>query len=182
MIAAQRQRRTFASVGLLLGLGSCGGDTSTTIASEPARLGGLGFDVPAGWQRADYQQPNERIAIWTPGDNARKESITVIESRAVGARVDEPRLKKLLSGAQQALHAARTSEVAAVATELGLSGYRIEVEFTPSAAMPNYRRTHVVLRTEPGALVHVIYTARTPDPDREVLETLLSTVHAEAAS
>ena len=49
-------------------------------------------------------------------------------------------------------------------------------------AMPNYRRTHVVLRTEPGGLVHVIYTARTPDPEREVLETVLSTVHAEAAS
>ncbi|MBL0220086.1 MAG: hypothetical protein IPQ07_40240 [Myxococcales bacterium] len=169
-------------LGLALALGGCGASTATTIASEPARLGNVGFEVPAGWQRADYQQPGERIAIWTPADNARKESITVIESRAVGARLDDARLKKLLSGAQQALHGARTSQVSAVATEVGLAGYQIEVEFTPSAAMPNYRRTHVVLRTEPGGLVHVIYTARTPDPEREVLETVLSTVHAEAAS
>ena len=182
MSAWQRRLRLVVSVGLGLGLGSCGGTASTTIASEPARLGGIGFDVPAGWQRADYQQPNERISIWTPGDNARKESITVIESRAVGARLDDPRLKKLLSGAQQALHGARTSQVSPVATEVGLAGFQIEVEFTPSATMPRYRRTHVVLRTEPGGLVHVIYTARTPDPDREVLETVLSTVHPEVAS
>jgi hypothetical protein len=40
----------------------------------------------------------------------------------------------------------------------------------------------VVLRDH-GRLVHVIYTARTPDPERDGLQTVLSTLrHEEVAS
>lgn len=161
----------------------CGGSPAPH-GGEPVRLGKLGFEVPEGWQRSDFRQPGTLISVWapSPGNNPRKESITVIESEQIVSHLDDTKLQKLLSGSQSALRDARSSRVTPVVTELGLRGYRLDVEFTPQHSPARYRRSHIVLH-DGGRLVHVIYTAKTPDPEREALETVIGTVrHAEASS
>ena len=179
---------TAASMMLVAVVGSaasgCWGSGTPVRSGDPVRLGQVAFEVPAGWHRTDTHQPGALISMWVPDveTNPRKESITVIQGDAVGPPLDERRLEKLVSGAQIALGSAKTSKVTAVTTEAGLTGYQIEVEFTPQNVKERYRRTHVVLRDH-GRLVHVIYTARSPDPERDGLETVLSTLrHEEVAS
>lgn len=162
----------------------CWGSNAPVRSGDPVRLGQMAFEVPAGWHRTDTHQPGARISVWVPDveTNARKESITVIEGDLAGPPLDERRLEKLVSGAQIALRDAKTSKVTAVTTDAGLTGYQVEVEFTPQSTKERYRRTHVVLRDH-GRLVHVMYTARTPDPERDGLETVLATLrHEEVAS
>ncbi len=159
-------------------------ESSTPVRSgDPVRLGDVAFDVPAGWHRTDMNHPGALVSVWVPDveKNPRKESITVIRSELVQP-LDDGRLEKLVSGAQIAFAGAKTSKVITRTTDAGLVGYQVDVEFTPQSGKDRYRRTHVVLRDH-GRLVHVMYTARTPDPERDGLETVLSTLrHEEAAS
>lgn len=162
----------------------CWGSGGPAHSGDPVQLGQVAFEVPAGWHRTDAHHPGALISVWVPDveHNERKESITVIQSDPVDPKLDERRLEKLVSGAQLALSGARTSKVTAVTTDAGLTGYKVDVEFAPQSVKERYRRTHVVLRDH-GRLIHVMYTARTTDSDRESLETVLSTLrHEEVAS
>lgn len=173
--------RTFI---LLATLAGCWGNGQPPPSGDPVRLGTVGFDVPHGWQRSDVRQPGSLISVWTPeaGANKRKESITVIQGTPRGERLDDQGLQKLLAGAQAAHPGSKISRVNPITTELGLTGFSIDVELTPRHTKERYRRAHVVLR-EQGQLVHVIYTAKDPDPERAALETVLATLHrAEASS
>lgn len=174
--------RPFLLLAVLVG---CWGNDTPPPGGDPVRLGTVGFDVPHGWQRSDVRQPGSLVSVWTPdaSANKRKESITVIQGTPSGERLDDRGMQKLLAGAQSANPGSKISRVNPITTDLGFSGFSINVELTPQTGKERYRRAHVVLRDKGQQLVHVIYTAKDPDPERTALETVLATLHhAEASS
>ena len=166
---------------------ACGGSLLAGPDTEEATLGALTFDVPAGWRRTDAIGPGTATAVWTPEANARKESVTVIRSERElrDVRTHGTTIEQLLVSAQRGLRDARPSRVTGVTTAHGLAGARIEVSFTPGELNRTYRRVHVVLVDGP-ALIHVLYTAASPDESAEALQVVLDSLrragHGEARS
>jgi hypothetical protein len=163
-----------------IGAGACGG--STALDTDTVTLGSLTFDVPAAWQRADTQRRGVLTAEWVPADNAGKESVTVIRTELVPAvaKAGPQALTPLLRAAQQALADVRASRVTELTTVRGMKGARIDVEFRPPGQAERYRRVHVVLVEPSGlALVHVLYTARTPSGSPSPLDVVLDTIRRE---
>jgi hypothetical protein len=150
--------------------------------SEPvhqhATLGPIAYDIPEGWHRTDQ---GSHASMWTPPDNDRKESVVVmrgdldreIERRGPAAYAD------LLVTAQRSLPHAHVGTPQPVTTKAGLHGFRVAVEFSPFGAdKPRYARVHTIL-LDGATVVHVIYTALTPDPDPQALQMVLDTTHEE---
>jgi hypothetical protein len=171
-----KSARTTLALAVLCGCWGHGAVAPPT--GDAVQLGSLAFEVPSGWQRSDVPQPGVLTSVWTPDDraNSRKESITVIQGASPN-RLDDKALESLLAGSQAALADSKVSRVEPVMTDTGWAGFSITVEFTPQRVRERYRRKHVVLRPPGGGLVHVIYTARTADPERRALETVLGTIH-----
>lgn len=164
-----------ATVLLIALVAACSG---TEPPHQHATLGALGYDIPDGWQRTD-QGP--RAAMWTPSDNERKESVVVIRGDldAEVARRGPAAFAELLVAAQGSLPRAHVGAPEAVTTKAGLHGYRVAVEFSPFGGdQPRYSRVHTIL-IDGATLVHVIYTARTPDLDPSALEMVIDSTHGE---
>jgi hypothetical protein len=169
-------RRSFLLTAVLA---ACG---SGEIARQHVQLGSLTFDVPADWQRGDTTRRGIATAIWSPGDNERKETITVTRSELVPATAaaGPALLEQLLARASQ-LPDAHRSETKQVTTQQGLQGARVELDYTPPNSRLRYHRVHVVL-ADGDALVHVLYTALDPDRDLDALRLVLATIrHGEAS-
>jgi hypothetical protein len=163
---------------LLTLLVACG---SSEPSYEHATLGSLHFDVLSEWIRVDWNRRGVEQSEWRPDDNDRKEAITVIRtlrSPAV-AKADVATLKQLLEVSQRSLRALRASKATSIATPHALAGARIDFDFMPSNLADRYHRVHVVLADKGGALVHVMYTARTPDPELRALSIVLDTLRHE---
>ena len=164
-----------ASLLALLALAACQGSER---AHQHAKLGTVGYDVPEGWVKDDR---GARTTVWTPTDNDRKESITVTRAdlEPALAKVGPAALAPLLLNAQGSLVGAQVSTPEPVTTALGLHGYRVAVRFTPrGAAGGTYTRVHTVL-LDGATLVHVMYTAATPDLDSEALKMAIDTARVE---
>src|SRR5258708_4002091 len=119
----------------------------------------LGYDMRDDWQKDITTQRGVVTAVWTPEDNDRKESVTVIRtdrSPAVAGRAGET-LANLLA---RAAHV-DASLVTPVFTPFGLAGARVDTEFKPPNADATYHRVHAVL-VDGKSLVHALYTALTP--------------------
>jgi hypothetical protein len=166
---------------LLAGLGGCSSDTPTT---QHVQLAALGFDVPAGWQRTDTQRPGLVTSEWRPEANGGKESLLVIRTetasipRGGGAAAVEKAAIEIQKGFNKA-HVGRSTHLK---TRSGLEGVSIDVDFEPAGAKGRYHRVHVVLVDESSsALIHVLYTARTPDPERIGLQMVLDSIRHEEA-
>lgn len=169
---------------VLLGLASCDGSDSSGIETQDVALGPIAFEIPAEWQRTNTEASGAISAVWTPaaGINDRKESVTVIRSplRRTREQLVGGDLATLLAGAQGSLTSARVSQVTPISTRRGLTGARIDVSFQPDGTARRYRRVHVVLLdAETSHLVHVLYTAASPDEDLIVLHTVLETLRSE---
>jgi hypothetical protein len=155
---------------------SCG---TTSSSKQHVQLAHLGFDVPSDWKNADTKQRGLVTSVWTPEDNDQKESIVVIRSdrNPEVARADSQTLARLLSSAQAA--GAKVSATAPITTQQGLSGVRIEVDYVPPGLSKTYHRVHVVL-VNGDSLVHVFYTARSPDSGLAAFTMVLSSIHEES--
>jgi len=168
---------------VLLGLASCDGADSSGIETQDVRLGPIAFEVPAEWQRTNTEAGGAVSAVWTPATaNERKESVSVIRSplRRTREQLVQGDLATLLAGAQGSLDGARVSQVTPISTRRGLTGARIDVSFQPEGIARRYRRVHVVLvDAETSRLVHVLYTAATPDEDLTALHTVLESLRSE---
>jgi hypothetical protein len=160
---------------LVAALAACGTPATT---SQPAQLGAIGFDVPVGWHRTDTVRPGMVVAVWTPDDNERKETVTVIrtELSPVVAGGGHGRLVQLLEQAQTSLPEATRSEVRPISTGRGLVGARIEVDYVPPGLHDHYHRVHAVV-VDGASLVHVLYTALRPDADLDAFHIVLNTLH-----
>jgi hypothetical protein len=137
----------------------------------------LRFDMPGGWSHADHVFKGVATSIWTPEDNeTSKESITVIrtELAPVMEHASEAQLLALLEGAQK-FRGAKVGAAAATTTASGFRGARVEVDYVPPGLRDKYHRVHVVL-VDGRSLVHVMYTAKIPDPQLTALNTVLGTI------
>jgi hypothetical protein len=137
-----------------------------------ANLGNIDYAVPEGWAMRDVSQNGQTILVWTPTDNDRKQSVTVIRTQPM------PHLAKaskeyLASKLGQTLKQPGRSLV----TKRGLDAVRADGRFTPRGMASSYMRSHAVF-FDGDALVHIIYTAK--EPDREVFELVLDHVARKA--
>jgi hypothetical protein len=147
---------------------------------ETATLDTLTFEIPAQWKRTDYQQRGLNTAQWSPAENDRSESLVVMRSQLaepVAKSGKRALLQDLLARAQGSLVGLKARPVSSLTSTHGFDGARVEVEFRSPKTKQNYRRIHVVL-VEPGgtSLVHVLYTAKKPDPNASVLESVLRSI------
>jgi hypothetical protein len=153
----------------------CGG------ASDRVELASLSFEAPPSWQRTDSHGHDSATAVFAPVVNARKESITVIRTEVgpIANHYSTATLTQLLAGAQSALAGGRTSAITRVATDSGLEGLQIVVDYIPPGLAHPYHRIHAVL-SDGTALVHVIYTAFAPDPELAAFHKVLATLREES--
>jgi len=160
-------------------LASCG---SESIESQHAQLADLGFDVPAGWHRVDRQHYGVESSEWQPEENGRKESLLVIRSQtAFLSSADPSTVAKLLAEIPNGFRDATFSRPWPFTTRSGLAGARIEGDYTPSGTGIRYHRVHVVVVAKSGAIVHVLYTARSPDSDLAALKLVIDSIRNEEA-
>jgi hypothetical protein len=157
-------------------LSSCtGSDADEEL--EVANIGGLQYAVPAGWKSQDQSEHQNKIIVWRPSDNPRKESIALIRSKELPALVkgDFGHIEQFLAEAQKSSSDGTFTAVTRFKTNRGLVGARTEGDLVPDAAShTTYRRMHAVL-IDGTSLVHVLYTARNPNPKtfRLVLDSLI---------
>ena len=146
-----------------------------------AELSSLSFEAPASWQRTDSQSRGTATAVFTPVGNARKESVTVIRTEVgpIATHYSTATLTQLLAGAQSALASAHASPIARVSSDSGLEGMQIVVDYVPPGLAQPYRRIHAVL-SDGTALVHVMYTALSPDPELGAFRQVLATLREES--
>lgn len=161
---------------LVLAASACGDDS---IATQNVQIASLSFDVPAEWERHDANRRDVEISEWTPNENPRKESITIIRSQTspAVAKAGVPALTPLLAASQKSLAKVHSSRVTAVTTARGLSGARVDLDFVPPGAKSSYHRIHAVFVDRTGALVHVLYTAR--QPNGKAFDLVLDSLRSE---
>jgi hypothetical protein len=179
---------------VMVTLGAACGPSSPTY--EHVQVASLRFDVPAEWKQADRQAPEPPTepwkkvtwhrrgvvtAQWMPEANDRKESITVIRSArsAAVAGADASTLASLVATAQRSLANVHASAVIPIRTVHGLVGAQVEVDFVPPGQTGRYHRVHVVLAGDHATLIHILYTARDPQPDLATLNRVLETLTDE---
>jgi len=168
-----------AALGLALcALTAC----NASSGHEHVTFAHLAFDVPGAWSNHDEVRRGVSTTMWTPEDNANKESITVIRTHAVGAvpQAGIATLDRLIKNATENLPGARVAGIVPVRTEHGLQGVRVDVSYVPPSTHERYRRIHVVLvDADRASLVLVMYTAKIADQQLEALELVLSTIREE---
>lgn len=166
--------KCLAFIGLAL-LTAC---SSEGTSVERARLSTLSFNVPTGWQRVDRERSGVVTAEWRPENNERKESIVVMRTRtfAEAATQSMDSLEELLLKSHSA--DSKISSTTRLETPAGIEVVRVEYDFQPPASMQTYHRVHAVLRDK-DAIVHVLYTARTPDPELDDLSFLVNSLRRE---
>lgn len=130
-----------------------------------ARVGNLDYAVPEGWAMRDVSQNGQTILVWTPADNDRKQSITVIRTAPM------PHLRNaskdyLASKLGQTLRQPGRN----VVTKQGLDAARTDGRFTPRGMAATYARSHLTV-FDGDSLTHFIYTAQ--QPDGEIFELIV---------
>jgi hypothetical protein len=151
---------------------------SNEPARQHAKLGPVGYDMPADWVKTDR---GTRTTVWTPPDNEQKESVTVTRADLdpALAKAGPAALAPLLVKAQGTLAAAQVSTPEPVTTALGLHGYRVTVQFTPrGTGSRTYTRVHELF-VDGTTLVHVMYTAANADLDSAALKMAVDSAHKE---
>lgn len=152
-------------------LSACG---DTPPPTQEVQFGPLTFEVTADWVRKDTSKPGWASSMFTPSDNGRFESLTVLRSRRSDSK--NSTLQQLLVSAQRSLRDVKVTNLRTVRTAKGLLGAQVDVSFKPEGAKQTYRRTHVVLSESDKTLVHVIYTARLPDKEERALNVVLDSM------
>ena len=164
---------------LVLALVSC---TSHNDDHKTATLDDLAYHVPADWtEHGGAKLPGVTTAVWTPQENPNKESVEIIRSDARrDAPVDATQLGDLLVAAQRSLPQGHTSPSKTFTTAGGGIGVELETDFVPPGLHRTYHRVHAVF-VDRGVVVHVLYTAATPDSARKAFDTILHSIHREEA-
>jgi hypothetical protein len=168
-------RAKLLALAALSALAACSG----TSTRQSVKFSRLSFEMPEDWSHKDTLLRGSATSVWTPDDNVRKESVTVIRTifAPAVAQAGSPALDSILANAESSLPGAKAMPVAPFLTRSGLPGARIDVEYVPPGQRERYHRVHVVLVDhERSSLIHVLYTARTPDAELSVLDTVLATI------
>jgi len=130
-------------IALVVALSLSSGCASSSPSLEKASIGNLSFGTPSGWTSRDVSNPQRKMFEWSPADNERKESLTVIRSdRPAMAKASQAQLQHLMRDAQRAMPEATFSAPLSFTTRHGFQGVRIEGSFTAPVAGARYRRIH----------------------------------------
>lgn len=162
--------RGLASTRTLVGLAVALAGCSSRESGDRASLSTLDFHVPSGWTMHDQSVTTRTtadvVAQWTPGDgNDRKESITIVRTeRPHLAKQPPSELETTLVAAQRSLPGARFASPTSFATRQGLAGFRVEGDFVPRGQTVRYHRIHAAI-IDGNTIIHVLYTARDPEPE-----------------
>lgn len=157
---------------LIIALVAC----SSVRSKQHVDFARLSFDVPGDWTHHDKVFKGVATTIWTPDSNANHESLTIIRSEIAPAttRANEAQLGELLRRAQS-FAGTRVSSPVATTTPSGFRGSRLEVDYVPPGQHERYHRVHVVL-VDGSSLVHIMYTARSADPQLDALGLVLGSI------
>ncbi len=165
--------RTAVAVSLSLAFGCA----SSSPSLDKASIGSLSFGTPSGWTTRDVSSPQRKMFEWSPTDNERKESLTVIRSdRPAMAKATQAQLQHLMREAQRAMPDAAFSAPISFTTRHGFRGARIEGSFTPPGSSVRYHRIHATF-VDGSALINVLYTSR--ELDRESFDAVLDSFFRE---
>jgi hypothetical protein len=148
--------------------------------TQPASLEDLAFEVPAAWKHTDVVEPSRHVSRWTPNENSAKESISVIRTTLRGPvkHADTKTLTAMLADAQRSLPQGAFRTPVTIQTRTGLTAIVVDGSFTPSGQADRYRRVHALV-VDGTAIVHVLYTARSAEPDLASFHLVLETLHRE---
>jgi len=166
------KHRLGVALSVALALVSCNATTNQHVT-----FAHLSFDVPGDWSQYETDHRGVSTQVWTPAGNDEKESLTLIrtELAPVTAQAGASTLSTLLAQAQSGLPESKVSATNAVSTKSGLSGVRVDVDYVPKGLKDRYHRVHVVL-VDGNSLIHVLYTAKSPDMSFTALNLALATL------
>jgi hypothetical protein len=138
--------------------------------TPPVQLGPIEVVPPAGWVA---QELGPMTRQWTPRSNQRRESITVIVApKPLG---DTERVFDQTRKAQDMLRDVRITASTTISGADSHGGRRLDLTFRPEGSKRLYKRSHVTL-VEGDHVVHVLYTATDPDPERAALNGVVASV------
>jgi hypothetical protein len=164
---------------IVLALVAAGCSTSSppsTTSTE--RLADLRYVAATGWTHHDAREADRMVSRWTPTENPNKESISIIRTpiRAAVKGADPAKLEALLAQAQTSLPSPAVRAPTAGRTKRDLLDVEIAADFVPRGLTESYHRVHAMI-VDGDVLIHVLYTARTPDPDLTVFRQVVDSIH-----
>jgi hypothetical protein len=160
----------------MLCLVACGTSSSPPETESLQSLGDLHYRAPSsGWSHRDMKQPSRLLSRWTPDDNTNKETISIVRTE-LRPSVKPESLAALLTEAQMTLPSPSVHAAQNNTTRQQLREAEISADFVPRGLTQSYHRVHAVI-IDGTALVHVLYTARTPDPTLAVFHQVVDSIH-----
>jgi hypothetical protein len=159
---------------------------SSSSPSEPTQtLGDLEYaPLPSSWNHRDTKEISRLVSRWTPEENNNKESISIIRTGApANVKSATPaQLEAMLADAQRSLSAPSVRVPTMAKTKQGLQEIEIVADFVPPGLKDSYHRVHAMI-VDGDVLIHVLYTARTPDPELAMFHQVVDSIrHGKAAS
>jgi hypothetical protein len=147
---------------------------------EAAQFDDYRLFLPEGWTSKDLSLRGKPMLEWTPVDNKRKESLSLLRvERPALAKAGVGKIRELVVTAQRGLPSGRFSPATIFATKTGLVGVRIEGDFIPEGQSRRYRRMHATVIDGASTLLHFSYTSLDPDP--RAFELALGTLTRKGA-
>ncbi|MBA3394137.1 MAG: hypothetical protein H0T89_15930 [Deltaproteobacteria bacterium] len=163
---------------LLIALAGCNDPGRETAVHE---LGTLEYELPVGWQAQEQVSHGRRIVVWSPTNNPRNETITLVRSEPLPAlaKAGASAVSHHLASAQLAL-AGRFSPATTFTSKHGFAGARTIGSFTPPGRRGAYARAHAVV-VDGDSLLHVLYTSEHAGSSIDSFENLLDSLQRKGA-
>ncbi len=163
----------------LLVLALVGCSTPSPPGQNVIHLAGLDFQASLeGWTHKDAKEIGRVASRWTPDANPNKESISIIRApsppRLHEATIET--LTELLESAQGVMPEGSVHAPVSGQTKQQLPEVEIAADFVPAGLRASYHRVHAMI-LDGNTLIHVLYTARTPDPNLTVFRQIVDSIH-----
>ena len=158
-------------------LAGCG---TATPQTQDGHLAEFRFVVPSGWKKHQVNAGSREVSRWVPESNDGKESISLIRTalRSDVHTRDSAALLELLGDAQRSLPHGQFGQASRLSTSNGMRTLVVAGDFEPAGTTHRYHRVHALV-IDGSAVVHVLYTAETPDPDLKVFHAVVDSLHRE---
>lgn len=168
---------------LILGFAACTSSQSSTPEALREKLGDIDYEPVANWKHHDTHEISREVSRWVPDNNPGKESITIIRAEAREELQDASpaKLQELLATAQATLPSPALGQPKILKTKQALNGVEMSADFVPMGLHTSYHRQHAMI-IDGNAVVHVLYTAKTPDPDLSSFRQVVDSIHRTKVS
>jgi hypothetical protein len=159
-------------------LASCANSAPSAPPEATQALGDLRYAPPSGWSHHDSKEISRVVSRWVPEENPNKESISIIRTtlRPALKGAAPAQFEEVLTQAQGSLPSPAVQAPTMTKTKQNLQEVEIVADFIPSGLKQSYHRVHALV-VDGDVLVHVLYTARTPDPDLKMFRLVVDSIH-----